>query len=188
MQRAVAQLGKAVLRLQQLERLAIGETARLRLVADLYLAFRLHAGNGVVVELAAVVRFRLRAFGAGDGQAEQQCHRLLGLQLLVELRRRAAAVQRVTGATGTGDEVWSQSVAGGSRRRRLDPGLLEEGIADKEARLPLRRHIGGRQRERVAAGFVHGGVAAQLFIAVVIRRQLRQRGKTDQPAEDQAGG
>jgi hypothetical protein len=117
---------------------------RTDLVAQRDLPFRRHALDGEIGKLVAVHRVGQRPAVrvlAGNRQAQQQAHGLVG-QAAREVGRRAAAVLHMAAAAGARDEVRAQAVARGGRRRRLHPVALEKRIADDEARALLIGQVG----------------------------------------------
>src|SRR5262245_10756151 len=79
----------------------------------------------------------------------------------------AAAVFQVAVLAGARIEQGTESVGGVGRRRRRDPVLAEDAVADLEFELALEIHVAGREREGVWRGgrAARGRAASRLVFA-----------------------
>ena len=137
--RAIAQVGKTVLRLQQLIRRAVGKLAGHGFVAQRDAAFGLDILHGGVVELVAIHRLVQRAAArvlAGNRQANQQRYGgvLRLAQAVDDVGRRTAPVLHVATAAGARNKVRPQAIARLGRGWRFDPVAPKKRVANRKAR------------------------------------------------------
>ncbi|MNF60774.1 hypothetical protein D3C84_423960 [compost metagenome] len=169
---AIAELADRKARLAQLDGGAIGEGHRYRLVTDPYLAFRLDAGDGHVLQLAAVDRFRHhaqafqqpRVLGGGVGR-DRQAHQHGHGVIRAGRRRMATAVLHVAVLAGVGVEQRAQAIACGGGGGGDHPGVAEEAVADAEVQPAHRREIGRGHGEGVLVELAHGRRATGQMLA-----------------------
>ena len=83
--------------------------------------------------------------GSGDRDAQEHRHRVI----FWPLGRMAAPVFQVATLAGTRVKERPQPVRGQRRRRRRDPELLEQPVADLKVQLPLERNVARGQRKRI---------------------------------------
>ena len=182
-------------RMAQADDGAVGERHRLLLIVDAHVAFVVEALDGDVLQLLAVGRLvdgvdamlgeeaLLLVVLRRDRQAQE--HRFRSVRGKVRCRRMAASVLQVAALAGARIVQRAETVGAGRRRRRRDPQLAEDGVADLEVGFAFKADAVREMRERFARvdAVLRRGAAARVLFARLVGDQRRLGGAHRQRGE-----